>query len=78
MTFLTLDQTIEKLLLLKASGLPGDSAVAIPCFNNNGQSGFMQRIEHVGRSAVAKTEFEKGWGVCQLVSLRGVEIVSIA
>ena len=77
MTFLTLDQTIENLLALKAAGVPGNSAVARPGVDSNGRSGFMRRIEHVGQTVVAKAEFEKGWGVCRTVSSRGVAIVSI-
>jgi hypothetical protein len=57
--------------------VPGDTAVASPGVDNNGRSDFMHRIEHVGQTAVAKAEFEKGWGVCKNVSSRGVEIVSI-
>lgn len=77
MPFLTLDQTIEMLLALKAAGVPGETAVARPAADNNGRSGFMHRIEHVGRVSVAKAEFEKDWGLCRKVSSRGVEVVSI-
>jgi hypothetical protein len=77
MPFLTLDQTIENLLSLKAAGVPGDTAVARLGVDNSGRAGFMHRITHVGQAAVAKADFEKGWGVCKTVSTRGVASVSI-
>ena len=76
-TYLTLDQTIEVLVAMKAAGIPGDAAVAMPVRGRNGYSGYVQRIEGIGRAAVAADEIEKGWGMCETVALRGVEVVSI-
>lgn len=75
--YLNLDQLIDKLTQMRASGVPGTIATAIPSPDNNGRAGFFQRIEGVGRVAVAKTDHEKGVSLCRAVAARGVEILVI-
>jgi hypothetical protein len=75
--YLTLDQLITKLQQLKDSGVAGETAVAFPSVDNNGRGGMMQRIEGAGRVAVAKADFDKGYGLCKTVATRGVEVLVI-
>ncbi|CAN0620865.1 protein of unknown function [Burkholderia multivorans] len=75
-TYLTLDQTIEQLVAMKAAGAPGKAAAALPVRDRNGRSCYVQRIEGIERATVAADEFEKGWGICKMPS-RGVEAVLV-
>lgn len=77
MRHLTLDQLIAKLHALKDAGVPGDIAVAVPAVDNNGRGGMVQRVEGAGRVAVAKSDIDKGYDLCKLVSTRGVQVVVI-
>lgn len=77
MTYLTLDQLVAKCQQMKDAGVPGDIPVAIPALDNNGRGGMMQRVEGVGRVAVAKADMDKGFSLCKTVATRGVEILVI-
>ena len=77
MTYLTLDELIAKLQQLKASGIAGDIAVAIPSTDNNGRPGWVQRIEGAGRVAVAKPDIDKGYALCKTVAARGIDVIVI-
>lgn len=77
MEYLTIDQLIGKLQQLKEAGVPGDTPVATPSVDNNGRVGYMQRVEGAGRVSVAKSDMDKGYGLCKSVAARGVEIVVV-
>lgn len=73
-TFLTLDELIDKLQQQRAAGVPGDTPTAVPAPDARGQ---LKRIEGVGRVAVAKSDMDKGQGVCRPVATRGVTVLVI-
>lgn len=77
MLYLTLDDLLIKLQQLKDAGTPGSIAIAIPSTDNNGRSGYVQRVEGAGRVAVAKTDMDKGYGLCKTVAARGVDVLVI-
>lgn len=77
MSYLTLNQLIASLQQLKDSGVPGDTAVAIPAVDNNRRGGMMQRVESTGQVAVSKADMDKGYDLCKIVANRGVIIVYI-
>lgn len=74
---LTLDQLISALQALKDTGVPGDSSVYLPCRDNNGNGGYLQRIEGVSLCAAAKPEVDKGWSMVKTVATRGVRVPCI-
>lgn len=73
-SYLTLDELIASLQALQDTGVPGDSPVYIPCRDNNGRGGYLQRIEGVSLCAAAKPEVEKGLGIVRTVAARGVRV----
>jgi hypothetical protein len=75
--FLSLDQLIAQLQGLKDSGVPGSTPTTVPSANNEGRSGYVQRIERARLVPVAKTEMEKGFGLLRMVSARGVQVVVV-
>ena len=75
--YLTLDQLLVELQVLKDTGVPGDSPVYLPSRDNNGKGGYLQRIEGVSLCAAAKPEVEKGLGLVKVVSARGVRVPMI-
>lgn len=75
--YLTLDQLLVELQVLKDTGVPGDSPVYIPCRDNNGRGGYLQRIEGVSLCAAAKPEVEKGLSIVKTVAARGVRVPMI-
>ncbi len=72
---LTIDQLIEQLQAKKAAGTPGDTIVALRSTDNNGRSGFANFELSLSVSAVAKTEFEKGWTLAKFVTRSGVPVL---
>lgn len=75
--YLSIDQVIAALQAQKDAGIPGDSPAFIPSTDNNGRSGFLQRVSSVGTASVAKADFDKGWSICKGVSNRGVQVTVI-
>lgn len=75
--FLDLDQTIEALTRLRASGVAGTTPVTYPTTDNNLSPGFMQRVESIAVSTVAKADFERGYGICKAGTRGGVPVVAI-
>lgn len=73
----TIDSLIALLEQQKAEGIPGGTAVVLAARDNNGKYGFAQRVTSVRPVAVAKTEFEKGWELCKIVTNRGVRTLLI-
>lgn len=73
-SYLTLDQLITSLQVLKDTGVSGDSPVYLPSRDNNGKGGYLQRIEGVSLCAAAKPEVEKGLGIVRTVAARGVRV----
>jgi hypothetical protein len=73
----TIDSLIALLEQQKAEGVPGDTPVVVEARDNNGRYGFAQRVTTVRTVAVAKSDFEKGWELCKVVSNRGVQTVLI-
>jgi hypothetical protein len=73
----TIDTLIAQLQAQKDAGLPGDTPVVVSSLDNNRKPGFAQRITGVRAVALAKTEFDKGWELCKVVSNRGVQSLLI-
>lgn len=71
----TIDGLIAKLQAKKASGVAGDTVVAVAGRDNNGQTGFANFELSVHTAAVAKTEFDKGWTLAKFVSRSGVPVL---
>ncbi|MCZ8254482.1 MAG: hypothetical protein O9327_02220 [Polaromonas sp.] len=73
----TIDTLIAQLQAQKDAGLPGDTPVVVESMDNNRKAGFALRITGVRTVALAKTEFERGWQLCKVVSNRGVQSLLI-
>lgn len=73
----TLDSLIEHLQQLKAQGTPGNIPIVSPALDNNSGRGFAKRIDAVVQVSLAKSDVDKGWEVCKLVSNRGVPALLI-
>lgn len=78
MSYLSIDQLISKLQELKDSGTPGDMPAMIPSRDNNGRSGFFQRVEGLQQTKIAKSDFDKQFSLCKGVYSRGVEVLVIS
>ena len=73
----TIDSLIALLEQQKADGLPGETAVVVAAQDNSGKHGFAQRVTLVRPIGLAKSEFDKGWELCKIVSNRGVQALVI-
>jgi hypothetical protein len=73
----TIDELIAALQAQKASGVPGDTPVAIPAQDNNGKHGMAKLDVQPRLAAISKDEYGKGWGLCRLVSRSGIPIVML-
>lgn len=73
----TLDQLIQQLQELKASGVPGDTLIGVVTNDNNGNPKLVQLNIQPRMVALAKDEADKDWETCRKVTRGGVPAVLI-
>ncbi|KVP17067.1 hypothetical protein WJ84_01980 [Burkholderia ubonensis] len=72
---MTLDEYIEELQRLKASGVPGNTVIALAGTDNNNRGVIANFEVRPHLRSVAKADFDKGWTIAKFVSQRGIQIL---